>query len=208
MGVFALMVVPGSFDVQTDEFAFYGAGHMVVKDAFGNITLEQTIHNQLVDTGEEYILDAVFEDGATAVVDDAQIGLICISDDNDNTGGTTIGVIDDSDTAATFDASDTYTAGSPCIEVAANGVTTASGVGTVGPLTFTAGTHLEAGGLVALVGICQKDGDTVHDELLAACGIGGGGGILFAIFNPTDVTLATSETAQIEYKFDISASGT
>jgi len=144
------------------------------------------------------------KDGSADIADDAMVGMICISNDS---GGGAIGIPDEADTAATFDASDNYASGLQCRELLQDGVVTTNGTGkgVFATLVFAAGTHLANGEVVDLVGICQADGDTNYGENLAGCALGNGGsGLLFAIFDPTPVTLEAGETVDITYEFDIS----
>ncbi len=101
MGVLAMMIIPGSFNTSNNEFTVYGAATLVQNDSNGEEIFSQTVHNQVVDTGEEFLLDAIFQDGATDVADNIQIGAICISDDAT--------AVVEGLTAATFDTNNSFT---------------------------------------------------------------------------------------------------
>ena len=212
MGVFAMMVIPASLDIQENETAIYGMGHMVLKDAFGNILLESSIHNRVVDDGENFLLQQTFADGTAPVGDVASIGMICVTD---NTGTTSLDLTPSETNfpetlhAADFDASEGYTnITTICKELADGGVTVSSGVATFAAIEFSEGTHVGLGEKIALIAICQKNNNNTHSDDVTDCGSGGvsNAGILFAIFdNSPDVQLNSGETVDITYSFDISA---
>ena len=80
-GLFIMMVLPSGMDNINEPGKFYGAAHLLVKDAAGNEVFSQTVHNRLLDTGENFINSQVFTDG-NAVADSAQMSAICVSDQN------------------------------------------------------------------------------------------------------------------------------
>ena len=193
MGVLAMMIIPGNLDTSESEFAFYGAATMVQKDAFGQEIFSQTVHNRVVDTGEEFLLDQTFSDTVT-VADDVQIGSICISDAGSP-------VIAEGEAASDFDGDNGMTE-TNCKEDTS--VTTSGGTAVIGPLQFTCGgTNCADGDTITMIGICQND--TTDDNDFNNCATEG---ILFALIDVTDTTLAASETVDITYTFDISSSGT
>lgn len=194
MGILAMMVIPGNFDVTTNDLTFYGAATVIQKDANGNEIFSQIIHNRIVDTGEEFLLDATFQDGATDVADNVQIGSICISD-------AASPVIAETETAADFDGDNGITENN-CKEDTT--VTTSGGTAVIGSLQFTCGgTNCADDDTVTAIAICQNDATDDGDFNNCATE-----GILFALVDVTDTTLATSETVDITYTFDISSSGT
>ena len=175
----------------SNEVKFYGFAEIIKYDENGNAVFTQTVHNQLVNTGEDFLLDQTFQD-TVSVADDVQIGAICIT----NAGSPTIA---ETETAATFDAANSI-GETNCIEDTS--VTTSGGTAVIGPLTFDVPTHAGNGDTITAIGICQND--TTDNDPFATCALGG---ILFAVVNTSDVTLATSETVQITYTFDITSSG-
>jgi hypothetical protein len=174
----------------TDDSKFYGFAEIIKYDENGNVVYTQTVHNQLVDTGEEFLLDAVFQDGGTDVADAVQIGSICVTDAASPT-------IAEGEAAADFDG-DNGMVETNCIEDTT--VTTSGGTAVIGPLTFTAGTHTAVDDTITAIGICQNDvtDDTPFNNCASE-------GILFAVVNTSDVTLATGETVDITYTFDITS---
>ena len=168
--------------------------HIVHRDGDGNIKWEETVQNRFVDTGEEFLLDAVFQDGATDVADNVQIGSICISD-----AGTI--TVAETETATDFDTDNGITENNCKEDVT---VTTSTGTAVIGALTFTCGgTNCADGDTITGIAICQNDVTDDNDYNNCATE-----GIMFAVIDITDVTLQTSDTVDIDYTFDISSSGT
>jgi hypothetical protein len=190
MGVLAMMVIPGSMGEHENDLTFYGAATMIQKDALGQEVFSQTVHNQVVNTGEEFLLDNVFQDGNTAIADNEQIGAICIS-----TG--TIAVAE-AETAADFDGDNGLTEAN-CKEDTT--VTTSGGTAVIQPAAFTCGeTNCSNGDTITGIAICQND--ATDDNDYANCATEG---IMFAVVDTTDTTLAASETVTITYTFDITS---
>lgn len=192
MGIFAMMVIPDNFDSASGEPNFYGAATIQKLDAMGNEVFAQTVHNQLTDAGEDFILDQTFQDTVASVADNISIGAICVSQ-------ATMPDTPETHTAANFDTANTLDDQDVCEEDTT--VTTASSVATVGGLTFASDAdNVDNGDTIATIGICQND---VTDDLaFASCA---GEGILFAIVDVSDTTLASSETVNITYTFDITS---
>jgi hypothetical protein len=189
MGVLAMMVIPGSMGSYENDLTFYGAATMVQKDANGQEIFSQVVHNQVVDTGEEFLLDQTFQDGATSA-DNVQIGSICISD-----GTITVG---ETQTATNFDTANGITE-TNCKEDTT--VTTSGGTAVIGGLQFTCGgTNCADNDTITGIAICQNDADDDGDFNNCATE-----GIMFAVVDTTDTTLAASETVDITYTFDITS---
>jgi len=55
MSVFALMITPGNYDPVNNGLVFYGFGTITQYDKDGNEVLSQTVHNRLVNQGEEFL---------------------------------------------------------------------------------------------------------------------------------------------------------
>lgn len=215
IGLFALMIVPTSFEDVQEELKFYGAGTIVVKDASGNEVFRQTVHNQLTDQGEQFLIDNVFREGSfdattsSAAVEKNQIGAICITDNPDSNSGGFEG-----ETATTFDA-DVGTSSTALAQQGTGGtcrtdtlVTNATSTAVIGALTFQASSggnvNAQTGDRVAGFGICQATTAGGNSTDCATSG-DGAGGILFSIVNITNVTLANNEQIDITYTFDITS---
>jgi len=199
LGFLLVLMLPANVDEQTPSF-LYGAATIVAHDAYGNEIFSQTIHNQLFDEGEQFIIDQAFTDIGVDVANIFQIGAICLST-------TTPPSVDETDTNTTFNSDNdilrTGTLARNCITDPS--VTNATQIVTIGPLTFTAGADSTAvqwvsGDTVTNIGICDADG---ADANVRDCTT-----TLFAVVDTSDVTLAAAETVDVTYTFDISSAGT
>jgi len=191
MSVFAMMIIPGNFDTVNNELVFYGAGTITQFDKDGYEVFSQTIHNRVVDEGEDFIIDASFQDGSTDVADNVQFGSICISDDPTIT-------IAETETAALFDAGNTITE-TNCKEDTT--VVTTASVATVNPAVFTCGgTNCTDGDSINGFAVCQNDVTDDLDFLNCATE-----GVMLAVIDSADTVLNAGETLDITYNFDISS---
>ena len=200
-GLFLLMVIPAGFENMSQESQFYGAAHLVVHDGNGDEVFEQTIHNTLVNQGEEFLLAQVFQTGSNTA-DTASIASIC--------GTSTVVGFSESTTDGDFDSAnaiaDGGTASTPCREdetaaLAVDGTADIS-------VTLTAGVNVDTGETITGIGICQ--GRTGQTGDFASCDAGGGGGgVLFAFVDTSDVqldaTTSPPEDVTVTYTFDISS---
>jgi len=203
LGIFVAMLTPSStFDTaQSAEFTLYGMLNMVQKDSMGNEVFSQTIHNQLTDQGEDYIIDQAFDTVGTALTAGDRIGSICI-------GNITATLIDDPAEREALDADDvssgtpgqTLTLGATCIvDAVIDDSTTSTAV--VGPLTFTSGTNLASTETINVIIICS--GNSGADLSTFNECAGGANDIAFAVVDTADVTLSGTDTIDITYTFDI-----
>jgi hypothetical protein len=192
MAVFAVMVIPAQISADDGRPTYYGMGTLVLKDAFGNPVFSQTIHNQVVNTGETFIIDQTFQDGTASLAENNSIGNICVTEAASFAASETEAV-------AAFDSATTIGTGLECKEDTAVDDST-QGTAVIGPLTFTTSNLDAAGEIITGIGICQAT--VANDSDQATCAAGG---ILFAEVNTTDVTLNTGETVQITYTFDITS---
>lgn len=157
----------------------------------------QMIHNRVVDTGEDFLIDQSFKEGSAGeTVDADQLATICVTAE--------AGFVDTSETmtASTFDTNDGLTS-TNCISDAS--VTQSAQTAVIGALTFDAPTHVPASTVITGIGICQGSGTTPFNQCQDAQAASSG--ILFSIINISDVTLETSETVDITYTLDLSSSG-
>ena len=80
LGLIAILVIPaGTQSMTNDGFNLYGQATMTYNDAFGNEMLSQTVHNQLFDQGEDFILANTFTGISDIGTDATQIGAICLT---------------------------------------------------------------------------------------------------------------------------------
>jgi hypothetical protein len=192
MAVFAVMVIPNQISSDDGRPTYYGMGTIVLNDAFGNPMFSQTIHNEVVNTGETFIIDQTFQDGTASLAENNGVANICVTE-------AASFVTSETDTAAAFDTATTIGTGLECKEDTTVD-DTIQGTAVIGPLTFLVSNLDAAGETITGIGVCQA---TVADNLdQATCATGG---ILFAEVNTTDVTLNTGETVQITYTFDITS---
>jgi len=191
MSVFAMMIIPGNFDTVNNELVFYGAGTITQFDKDGYEIFSQTVHNRVINEGEDFVIDQVFEDTVT-VADNLQMGSICITDE--------VGFVDTSETttAALFDTGNLITE-TNCKEVV--GTTTGS-IATVNPAVFTCGgTNCADGDNITGFAVCQNSA-AGGDYLNCATN-----GVALAVINSADTILNTGETLDITYNFDITSTG-
>ena len=200
LSLLSLIVIPVSSGDQTNPSLMHGAATLAVQDASGNVMFEQTIHNRIVDTGEDYVNDQAFRDGNTATADATQIGMICLYVPGGGTAAfdTVAEINAEATTAANFDGGSANSASTDC-QVDGTVVTTTS-TAVINPPVFTGGTHSGNGQSIDAIGICQASGADGDD--VATCATNG---ILFAVVDTSNVVLATSETVNISYTFDLSS---
>ena len=203
MGVFVMMIIPGNFDaVQGENNLMYGMATMVKSDSLGNELFQQSIHNQLTDEGEEFILQAIFDDGTSIVTDVAQIGTICVSDQTASNAAA-----NELLNSTAFDTANGFT-DSNCKQQSVGTVGITGSIATIGSLTFVAGgVNIANGETISSIGICQNEDG--NDTDYANCQNGGPGvGILLAVVNVTPTTLALGETVDITYTFSLVSTST
>lgn len=206
--VFVALITPNSMyenTPQTTELAVYGMLEMVQRDSLGNDVFSQSIHNQLTNQGEEYLIDQVFNTGvAGASTANTRIGAICIVESADPTD------FDDTTkregvTAANLGANQTLqagTSGNHCLVDTTGAVdddTTSTAI--IGPLTFLSGANLVSGETIHLIGICAANGGT--NNYTDCDDATGGVAAAFAVVDTADVTLTGTDTVDITYTFDI-----
>ena len=200
LGFLIVLILPANAVEQTPSF-LYGAATIVAHDAYGNEVFSQTVHNQLFDQGEDFLINQAFTNlGGGPTADATQIGAICLSaaaasvtESDDNTAFNTAhdladnGPLDLSQNCRT----DPLIAAAPAQIV------------TIGPLTFTAdaaeGANWFATDTVLHIGIC--DAESLNADIRGCTTT------LFAVVNTSDVTLADTETVDVTYTFDLSSGG-
>jgi hypothetical protein len=191
LGFFIFMMIPG-IDQTIEQSKMYGVATLVAYDLERNEMFAQTVHNRLVDTGEDLINTNVFSDGVASTADADAVGSICAYQD----GGTTIQTLDVEGTdAAAFDTGNTNTSTECVTDVTVD--TTGASIAVIGPLTFTGGTNVDTLGIVNGIGICNAH---LTDAAFNDCATEGA---LFAIVNTSDVVLDTAETVDITYTFSL-----
>ncbi len=191
MGFFIFMMIPG-IDQTIEQSKMYGVATLVAYDLERNEMFSQTVHNRLVDTGEDLINDNVFSDGNASTADDDAVGSICAYED----GGTTIASLDvETTTAGDFDTGNQNLSTECVTDTSVD--TTGASTAVIGPLTFTGGTNVDTLGTVNGIGVCNAE---AADAAFNNCA---SEGALFAIVNTSDVTLGAGETVDITYTFSL-----
>jgi len=208
LSVAAIMMIPAQSGADESDFRHWGYAHLVVFDAAGNEVMAQTVHNNLMNQGETYLVRQGFKEGGASdeTADFDQIASICISDDGTFTDPGS--PLTETDTASTFDGaiSGPLSAATVCQDDLAVDVTL-PGAPVIGPLTFTYGTHTPGAGsfTITTIGVCQADGTAPASNFLdCEAAQTAPVGILFGQIDIADFTLQNAgETAQIDYTFDI-----
>jgi len=185
-----MMVLPSGVDSVQEQGKFYGAAHLLVRDAAGNELLSQTIHNRLLDTGENFINSQVFTDGVV-VADPAQMSAICVSDQN---------TVLETDTATSIAAANglTGTPGNHCHFTVPS--VNADGTVVLGSEQFVGGTDINATEIINSIAICSNNGGADYAECDTAASP-----LAFAAIVTSAVQLGNTETVDITYTFDISS---
>ena len=194
LGFFIFMMIPG-IDQTIEQSKMYGVATLVAYDLERNEIFSQTVHNRLLDTGEDLINDMVFSDGSTDVADADAVGSICAYDDS----ATTIATLaaDETTTAAAFDTGNANGQTECVTDISVD--TTGASIAVIGPLTFTGGTNVDATGTVNGIGVCNAHNtDAAFNDCATE-------GALFAIVNTSDVTLGAGETVDITYTFSLAS---
>jgi len=198
LGLIAILVIPaGTQSMTNDGLGLFGQATMTYNDVSGNEMLTQTVHNQLFDQGESFILEQTFKNGTAHTADNISIGAICISN--------AVAATDESQTHIQFNANHTSSSSSTTeTNCETDGtVTFASQIATIGPLQFQATTgdnNWLATETINHIGICAAEASNAD--------IRGCQSILFAVVDTSAVVLASGETVDITYTFNMASPGT
>ncbi len=192
----AITIMPIDGEINANDGKHYGLLTLVQYDENSNEVFFQSTHNRLVNEGETFLLGASVFNNAASPVDNTAIGAICIK------GGGAIDAASETETAVLFESDNTITEPNCIVDDTTTGfvdITTTPGTAVIGPLTFNEPTHIGATETILGIGICQSNGAvTPYTDCSVA-------GILFAIVDTADITLAAAETVQITYTFDITS---
>ena len=202
LGIFATMLIPVGGE-STQGSTFYGIAHVTTFDSLGVPTSTQTVHNDLIDEGENFIIQQVFQEGKGSVVaESAQIASICLTENTQYADP--VSAVNNTQTVAGFDLLDGISAATNCIEdpAVAQGGTNGFGVAVIAQgTTFDAGTHADQDEEITAIGICSAHASALEFNTCAAAACGSA--VLFAIVDITDFTLGSGESATITYTFDV-----
>jgi len=202
LGMLVVLMVPSNVAESPSGLALYGMATISQQNANGDVLFTQTVHNQLFDAGEDFLLDNAFT-GLTDVADNIDIGSICLSaDPTPDTDETTTA----SSWNSSHDAADNASATTLTNCRTDATVTKSAQIATVGPLIFTAkadnaaGTHFYAGDSVESIAVCDA---SATDADVRGCTT-----TLFAVVDTSDVILAADETVTVTYQFSLASAGT
>jgi len=191
LGLFILMVLPIGIDNTQDEAKFYGAVHLVIRDAAGNDVFQQIIHNRLLDTGENYIINQTFVGGGAPLADNTQMSAICVTD---------VTTVAETDTAASFSGANNGLTGTNHCHTTVPNIPN-DGTVVLGPETFTGGTDIGAGETIRSIAICADNAGADYTD----CDQAASNAIAFAAIVTSAVQLGNGETVDITYTFDLSS---
>ena len=192
MGLFILMVLPAGMDNIQEDGKFYGAANLLVRDTSGNELFQQTVHNRLLDTGENYIVTQTFVGGGDPALDNTQMSAICV---------TNVTTVSETDTAATFSfPANTLNGTNHCLRTTPD--LKGDGRVVLGPQTFVGGTNIGPTETIRSIAICSNNGVAGDYQ---DCIDGGVNNIAFAAIVTSSVQLGVSETVDITYTFDMSS---
>ncbi|ABK77420.1 hypothetical protein CENSYa_0787 [Cenarchaeum symbiosum A] len=184
----------------TEDAQFYGMAEIVLRDG-DEILKSQTVHNRLVDSGEQFILNSVFKTSASAITEQTRIDTICLS-------STDVGAANEDDLSGTYSQPVSGSAGDPCKEIGNEDVNTevitpgpgepGYGTATLGPIRWQNIEDIGETGFIRGALVCIATGDTAFDSC-------GDLGTLFAAVDTDDINPTGDETVDITYVFDISS---
>ena len=191
LGLFILMILPAGVDNTQDEAKFYGAAHLLVKDASGNEVFQQTVHNRLLNAGENFIINQTFVGGGAPIVDTAQMSAICV---------TNLTLVNETDTATSYSApANTLTGDKHCHFTVPN--IQNDGTVVLGAETFTGGTDIGATETIRSIAICADNAAADYTD----CDQAASNKIAFAAIVTSAVQLGATETVDVTYTFDLSS---
>ncbi|ABK77395.1 hypothetical protein CENSYa_0762 [Cenarchaeum symbiosum A] len=188
--LFALAMIPA--ESGNNGFAMYGMAELVHTNAAGDILSSQSVHNQIPDVGEDFLITSIFN---TAIADpDVTIDTICITGLNDN-------VINED--FSSYSAPNDYRApgitaseNTPCLRYDAPTYTAGDGILTVGPLEYVGDTNLAAGQSINSIIVCHEGNNN-----LAHCNAGPDR--IFAITDVTNTVVNDGDVVSITYTFNV-----
>jgi hypothetical protein len=189
LGLFALMVLPSGEADQVNPM-FYGTATMVLADPDGNAMLTQTVHNQITDEGETYIINQIMDTTTAVVAGDARVGAICIIENSDSVFG---------ESAVSTTVNNLTDIGSHCKST--NDMSNASSLSVTDAEVFTSGTDFNAGETISGILICAKGG--TGDADFQDCDSPTGTNVALAALDLTNVTVSGTDTITITYTFNI-----
>ena len=207
LGLAALMVIPSGVSADMAPMIFYGTADIQLADADGNVKLAQTVHNQLTDEGEAFLIAQVFDTGATAYTGDDRVSSICLlADSYTDLDSANLEALDDvnaDDNTGTLPHGSISAANRMmCGGNSSGDVATSGSTAVIGPVQFEAGTGFTTGQTVSGFAVCANGGNATNcDDTRSTTDPE----TLLAVINISDVGLPNSgDTLTVTYTFDIS----
>ena len=201
LGMLVVLMVPSNVSAtETSGLALYGMATLTQHDVNGDVVFSQTVHNQLFDDGEDFLLNNAFHGLTDDAAEATQIGAICLGAQTPST--------DETHTVAAWnsahDGADNASATASTLNCQTATATSSAQVASLAPEAFTAKAdnsgNWYSGDTVLGIAVCQADSG---DADVRGCA-----GTLFAVVNTSDVTLATDETVTVTYQFSLASAGT
>ena len=193
----ALLIIPVSSATQSDDPSMYGMATIALKDESGNILFENQIHNEVVDQGTAFMLNATFRGGTwpgtfVGNVPNPGVNALCVSDAGSFSTA-------ESETPATFNSANSITGFTNCNRGFTWNVSPTS-INT-GVQVFAAGTAFVDGTTITGIGLCgvAAGGGSVQD-----CNEGGGSTVvLFSVIDITDTPVPGGQQLDVTYTFNL-----
>ncbi|ABK77528.1 hypothetical protein CENSYa_0896 [Cenarchaeum symbiosum A] len=193
--VFALMMTPTGVSGTPEGVQYYGMAELVHKSADGQTLATQTVHNTVLNTGEDIMRDAIFD----SIQNNQRPSVICITDVLEAEITETV-----SDSALTPATAFATPSESTCIGANVNTETQGQGILTA---TFTGGTHLVGLATIESIVICNTDGTTPVPE--DATGLNCDTvGTAFSAVKVSSTQVASGDTVDVTYTFDLQSDTT
>ena len=212
LGLAALMVIPSGVSADVAPMIFYGTADVQLADADGNVKLVQTVHNQMTDEGEAFLIDQVFDTDATAYTGDVRVSSICLLTDShtdlDTADLEALNSIEPSEAGYVIPSGSNTGTDRNCGANPSGDVTKNGSTAVIGPIQFTAGTDFDTGQTISGFSVCANGRNATHcDNTSGAANTPSGSDpeTMLAVVNISDVGLPNSaDTLTITYTFDIS----
>jgi len=202
LGALVAMLLPAASDSVSndDNPSFYGYAVMTLHDATGNVLFENSLHNEVVSVGSNFIFQQIFSDGeAPTGVDLSLVDAICINV-NPRGMGLLFSATNESITLAEYTANDGDPANAnlPCEGVTFT-TTTAGGLGDASAVSTTATFNANS--------LALEDGETIVGiaigDITDAAGDVAIETFLLALIDTSDVTVNVGETVDITYTLNL-----
>ena len=198
LGLIAAMVIPSAVPTEAAPMMLYGTASVELADPDGDVVFAQTVHNRVLDGGEDLIIDQVFDTADAAKTGDNRVSSLCLL-------GTSATRFSGSGDAIVSEATDSLYVDSWLLDTSEvpflGGACLSANVDDSDPYVavleaaFTSGTHVNTNIDVAGVAVCANGGVT------STCGANNG--VALAAANLADQNMgASGSTFTITYTFN------